>query len=482
MKIENLIKKLIKLPKETEWVEFKHNNSDPNEIGEYISAISNSAALTFKPSGYICWGISDLVHDLVGTNFDPFTQKVGNEELENWLLHHFAPKLHFSIHKEIVEGKSIVLFVISAASQSPIKFKNEAYIRIGSYKKKLKDHLEKEKLLWDIFSKKRFEDDTALTELEEADIFRMLDYPALFELLNQPLPDTKPGIIDRLLKENFIRKNITGKYEITNLGAILFARDFNEFSRLARKSVRVIVYNGTSRIETKREFNSSKGYAIGFDEVVKFIDSQVPQNEIIGAVYRKSLKMYPEIAIRELTANALIHQDLYVTGAGPMIEIFSDRIEITNPGKPLIDTLRFIDEPPRSRNDAIASFMRRINICEERGSGIDKVIFNVEAFQLPAPDFQVLGENTKAILYSLKLFKDMSKEERIRACYQHCCLQYVSNKEMTNNSLRERFNISEANYSMVSRVIAETLKSDLIKLKDADSKSKKFTKYIPFWL
>ena len=97
--------------------------------------------------------------------------------------------------------------------------------------------------------------------------------------------------------------------------------------------------------------------------------------------------------------------------------------------------MRFIDEPPQSRNEALTAFMRRINICEERGSGIDKVIFNVELFQLPAPDFIVTGPHTKAILYAQKPFKDMSRSERIRACYQHACLSYVSNKDMKNESL-----------------------------------------------
>lgn len=481
MNIEKLIRELVKLPHESEWVEFKQNNADPTEIGQYISAISNSAAIANKPTGFICWGVSDGSHEIVGTKFDPVTEKIGNEQLENWLLHQLNPRVHFSIHKELIDGKTVVLFQIAAASNAPVKFKNESFIRIGSYKKKLKDHLEKEKFLWDILSKKRYEEETALSDIEDDIVIHHLNYPALFELLAQPLPDNKKGIIDRLSKESFIKKNSSGSYDILNLGAILFAKDFNQFPRLARKAVRVVVYKGPSRIETEREFINYKGYAVCFGEVVDFINSQLPQNELIDTTFRRNIKMYPEIAIRELVANALIHQDLFVTGAGPMIEIFSDRIEITNPGKPLIDTLRFIDEPPRSRNDALAAFMRRINICEERGSGIDKVIFSVEAFQLPAPDFQVIGDNTKSILYSYKSFKEMSKEERIRACYQHCCLQYVSNKEMTNNSLRLRFNIAEENYSMVSRVISETARSGFIRQKDSENKSRKFAKYIPFW-
>src|SRR5260370_35045182 len=110
--------------------------------------------------------------------------------------------------------------------------------------------------------------------------------------------------------------------------------------------------------------------------------------------------MYPEKAIRELVANALIHQAFAVTGAGPMVEIFADRLEITNPGEPLVDTLRFIDTPPRSRNEVLAALMRRMKICEEGGTGIDKVIEAVEMYQLPAPDFQATLGSTKAMLFA----------------------------------------------------------------------------------
>ena len=191
--------------------------------------------------------------------------------------------------------------------------------------------------------------------------------------------------------------------------------------------------------------------------------------------------MYPEIAVRELVANAIIHQDFNIRGAGPMVEIFSDRIEITNPGEPLIDTLRFIDQPPRSRNETLAAFMRRINICEERGSGIDKVVFQVELYQLPAPDFLVVGENTKAVLYAQKEFAQMTRQDRIRACYQNACLCYVSNAQMNNESLRKRMGIEDRNYPMASRIIKETLEEGLIKIYDPSNKSKKLVKYVPFW-
>jgi ATP-dependent DNA helicase RecG len=163
------------------------------------------------------------------------------------------------------------------------------------------------------------------------------------------------------------------------------------------------------------------------------------------------------------------------------VEIFSDRVEIVNPGKPLIDTLRFIDEPPRSRNETLAGLMRRMNLCEERGSGIDKVIDSVEAFLLPAPDFRVTQDHTVAVLFGPRDLSAMTKLDRIRACYQPACLCHVTGKQMTNASLRKRLNIESKSYTVVSRIIQNTLEARLIKLYDPVSGSKKHAKYVPFW-
>ena len=294
--------------------------------------------------------------------------------------------------------------------------------------------------------------------------------------MKQPLPDNRTAILERLVKERVLMLAPDGTYDVCNVGGILFARNLQDFERLSRKALRVIIYRGDNRIETVREQMGGKGYAIGFEGAISFINDQLPQNEQIGQALRSEVLMYPEIAIRELIANALIHQDLNVTGAGPMVEIFSDRMEISNPGVPLIDTLRFIDEPPRSRNEILASLMRRMNICEERGSGIDKVIFHVEIFQLPAPDFRVAGDSTVAVLYGPRKFGQMYREERIRACYQHACLLYVSGKRMSNATLRKRMGIKDSNYPMASRIIRDAIEAKMIRpYSEGDSA------YVPFW-
>ena len=476
-----LFRELRALPEEAEWVEFKQNNFNPEEIGEYISALANSAVLCGKANAYIVWGIKDKTHETVGTTFKPRQLKKGNEEIENWILHLLNPKTHFHFFEFEDRGKRVVLLEIKCASHHPVQFQGQKYIRIGSYKKKLKDFPEKERELWRLLDKTPFEEQVAVSDITADEVLRFFDYPAYFDLLELPLPDNRDGILSRLNNDGMIEKNKGGQWDIMNLGAILFAKNLGDFKHLKRKSIRVIVYKDNSRIETLREQEGNKGYASGFEGLIGYINNLLPTNEIIGKALRKTVSMYPELAIRELVANAFIHQDFTMTGTGPMIEIFQDRMEITNPGKPLVETERFLDTPPKSRNENLASFLRRIGICEERGSGIDKVVFQTELYQLPAPVFEATPEHTRAILFAHKPFTKMDKKERIHACYLHVCLKYVNREYMTNASLRERFGVEAHNYPIVSKVIRDSLDAGAIRLYDSKAPPK-FKKYTPFWV
>ncbi len=483
-----LLVELLALPQETEWVEWKQDYADPEKIAEYLSALANSAALHGQETAYLIWGIEDGTRAIVGTAFKPRQAKKGNEELENWLMRSLHPQVNFKIHEWRHEGQPLVLFEIPRASHAPIRFGSEEFIRVGSLKKKLKEYPAKEAELWASFSKNPFEHGIAKPDLPGDEVLKLLDFGKCFDLLSIPLPTDQQGILNRMSQENLILPKPGGRFDVTNLGAILFAKNLNAFDRLSRKALRIIKYAGTGRTETEREWRdppSQMGYAGAFEPAISFINSQLPQNEPIGQAFRKEVRTYPEKAIRELVANALIHQDFMVTGAGPMVEIFTNRMEITNPGQPLVDTLRFIDTPPRSRNETLAALMRRMNICEEAGTGIDKVIEDIEAYQLPAPDFTAIGTmppgSTKATLFAARKLAEMDETDRIRACYQHACLCFVEGKKkMTNASLRERFGIEEKNAAKASRLIAEAVGAGRIKPADPEQ-GKRFASYLPFW-
>lgn len=476
----SLLQELRKLSSETEWVEFKHNNDDPEEIGEYLSALANGAALTGKAHAYLVWGVDNKTHEVIGTAFDPAKTRVGNEELESWLLRLLNPKINFRFYPIQAEGKPVVLLEIGAAFRHPVQFKNTEFIRVGSYKKKLKDFPEKERELWRVFDRIPFEREIAAENVTVEEILKLLDYPAYFDLLSLPLPEGRDGILAALAADEMIAAGKSGKWNITNLGAVLFAKRLADFRPLQRKAMRVVLYKGEGRVETVREQEGTKGYAAGFEGLIGFVTNLLPSNEVIGQALRKEVPMFPELAIRELVANAIIHQDFHLTGTAPMVEIFSNRMEITNPGLPLVKTDRFLDSPPKSRNEALASFMRRIGVCEERGSGVDKVVFQTEFYQLPAPLFETSDEHTRAVLFAHREFREMDKADRIRACYLHACLRYVQRDFMTNTTLRDRFGIEEKNSSMASRIIRDTIEAGLIRCHD-ETVGSKARKYLPWW-
>lgn len=207
----SILQELRTFPAETEWVEFKLNKHAPEEIGEYISALSNSAALLNKTNGYLVWGIDNETHNIVGTSFKPNLEKKGNEELENWLLRLLSPKIDFNFNSFEVAGKSIVMLEIKAACRHPVQFNGTEYIRVGSYKKKLKEFPEKERELWRIFDRVSFEEEIAAENVSAEGVLQLLNYPIYFEQLSLPLPDGRQSILEALKMDNFISRSKGGK-------------------------------------------------------------------------------------------------------------------------------------------------------------------------------------------------------------------------------------------------------------------------------
>ncbi len=476
----SLVDRLRALPGENEWVEFKANNAAPDEIGEYISCLANSAALSGQDTAFMIWGIQDDDHAVVGTLFRPTDSKVGNEDLRAWLVRLLDPNVDFSFHSVQIGDAPVVVLRVDAASKLPVTFKHKGYIRIGSYKKPLDQHADHQRRLWKVLDTYSFEDGTAAADLTVEHVVQLLDYPAFFALHKLPLPENRTSVIEALEASQLIRHNVEHQWQITNGGALLYARNLDDFNRLARKAPRVIHYDGTSRIKTKREQVGQRGYAAGFQGLVGYIADQLPNSEVIQDGLRMDQLQFPSLVIRELVANALIHQDLTMTGTGPMVEIFDDRIEVTNPGVPLRDPSRFIDLPPRSRNEALGAAMRQIGVAEERGSGWDKIAFELEFHQLPPARVEVHDAQTQVTIYAPKALAQMDKPERILAVYQHACLRWVSNLPTNNASVRVRLGISDRNKAQASRIIKEAVDDGAIVPYDP-TVGPRSLRYVPSW-
>ena len=158
---KKLLRELQNLPTENEWVEFKENKGAPEDIGQYISALANTARIKAQPFGYMVWGIDDQTHRIVGTSFIPTKAKKGNEQLENWLVRLLTPRLDIRFYDLTVEEKQVVILEIPAALHTPVRFEGQKFIRVGSLTKKLKDYPEKERELWSILTASNFEQGTA---------------------------------------------------------------------------------------------------------------------------------------------------------------------------------------------------------------------------------------------------------------------------------------------------------------------------------
>ncbi len=479
--MRSTIDDLRRLPSETHWLEFKQNNANPNMIGKLISALSNSAQLFDQHFAYVIWGIRNTDHEVVGTAFAPDRQIQKGQPLELWLSQRLQPDIAFTFESVNYQGMNVVLLRIPAASNAPVEFDRTAYIRIGSATPRLSDYPDRQRELWGKLQSHAWETGFALQFSGSDTILEKLDYVSYFDFTGQPLPENRDGILNKLVADRLVYQDIGGRWAITNLGAILFAKRLEDFPiSIARKAIRFVVYAGDSRADTVTQRKDiQRGYAVGLGELADHIGNLLPQNEQINGVFREEILLYPSIAIRELVANALIHQDMTVSGSGPSVELFQHRLEITNPGLPLVSPDRFIDMPPRSRNAELARLMRRMGLCEEQGTGIDKVITAIELHRLPPPDFRAEGGAVRVKLFAPRRFAEMTTEERSRACYQHACIKYIGGERMKNSTLCRRFGIDSRNASQASMVIREALDAGLIK--QADSSHPR-AGYVPFWV
>jgi ATP-dependent DNA helicase RecG len=465
------LEKWLLAPAETEQLEFKEAKQqyDTTKLLRYCVALANEGG------GYFVLGVTNKPpRTVVGT------QALSSVDSLNSIKAFIVEKLRFRV--EVTElnhsnGRVLVFEIPTRPVGQAFTFEGAYLMRAGEDLLPMTPDMLKR-----IFAEDRQDwfSQPARSDASNDDVIASIDTQAYFDLLGIPYPTNQNAVIKRLQDRDLIKGTSQG-WIITNLAAILLAKKLDAFSAaLARKAPRVVLYEGINKLQTRDDRAGNRGYAVGFEGLVDFIHSAAPQNRFIEEVVREEVKMFPRQALRELIANALVHQDFTATGASVTIEMYSDRVEISNPGIPPIQVERFIDEY-RSRNEQLADFMRRFGICEEKGSGIDKVVNAAEVYQLPAPDFRVGETRTTAILFTYQDFSDMGKSDRVRACYQHCCLQYVSNQRMSNKSLRERFGFDESKNVLISQVIGATKELGLIKADASTSTSTRYASYLPFW-
>ena len=471
-----LLETLRALPRETDWLEFKVSNFDPDSTGQYISGLANSAMLDGQKHAYMVWGIEDISHKIVGTTVRLAEQKKGSEDFLLFLAKYLRPKIIVHHKAFNVEGKHVEMLVIEPAYIQPVSFQGREYVRVSSSLKPLPDFPEKLKVLWSIASSYSFEDSVLSYHMTADEILETFSVVKFLEILSVE-NRRKANIFDNLIARKLIKDNKQGGFEISLLLAMCCAKNLDDFPQLRHRGPRVVVYNDKTKMKSDDDTPGSRGYIIGFEALLAHIMSRIPSEEKLHHGKRVRVYEIPRDAVREFLANAIVHQDFGQPGR-PLVEIYSDRIRFINPGIPLIEVERFIDAPPTARNQNFVHLMRHAGYCEDRGSGVDRAIREIENAALPPPLFAKVEGSTSVTAFMTKHFADMTPEDRVRACFQHAQLLHEQNGSMSNGSLRARFGLKDTQMSQVSNVIRDAINAGKIKPLN-EGQAPKFARYIP---
>ena len=274
-------------PTETQNLEFKEAKEqyDTSKLCKYCVAIANEGG------GHLLLGVTDkLPRSVIGSQ--AFTNIMDiTEKLFQWL------GFRIDVEEVMHTNGRVIIFSI------PSRPKGTAYQYKGAYLMRSGEELVpmSEDFLRRIFAEgtPSWLEQPARSKILAQDVIQLLDTQMYFDLLKFPYPSEQKGVIERLVSENLISDHFDGTFTIANIGAILLAKNLNDFPTIKRKAARVIVYKGESKLETVSDLQGEKGYAVGFIGLVKYVMDKLPQNEIIEDAIRKSIKLVPEVRSEE---------------------------------------------------------------------------------------------------------------------------------------------------------------------------------------
>lgn len=388
----NLLNHLRALPDETPWVEFKQNRYEPQELGEYLSALANSACLESEPRGFLVFGIQDATHDIVGTRFNPERAKAkGNQALLMWLHSGLRPNVGFDCDVLETENGPVVLFSVGAAIDQPVRFLGIAWVRIGSNKTKLDNHSELERRIW--LSRT---DWSALicdsAELEDLD-------PRAITKARQEYAKKSPHQAsdvkgwDDLTFLNKARITIRGK--ITNAALVLLGR--REAAGLLSPAVAQITWVLRDEKNQEQDYKHFEPpFLLAVDELAARIRNLTVRAMPGGTLFPVELSQYDPWVLREALHNCIAHQD-YTRGARINVIEFPDRLLFKNVGSFLPGTVEdvvFQDSPPAIyRNPFLAGAMVHLNMIDTQGGGIKRMFFTQAGRYFPLPDYDLSYSN-----------------------------------------------------------------------------------------
>lgn len=473
--IQLLEKSLSATPQELNELDWKASTSLAERMGRHLSAFAN-----YGGGGFLVYGIDDdgTVTGLTKEQNDIFASRIGN-----WARDLTNPEVRTQIFSFEFRGKNLLGIYVEEAFDKPVHKKggtlNDSYLRAGGQSR----IMTREEIRHSMMTSRnqRFEEMPA--SLSQSVISNLSDYFDFSEFLKRTHvenPDTQRFNEHLFAHKLFAR--VDQNYIPTNLAVLSCARKLSELPSYERFAVRVTEYSDTTKMHAKRDQTFQAGISLSLDLIVNHLISILPHSETIHDATKLKTSIIPPIAIRELVINSVMHRDLTKTNSFITIEVFSDRIEITNPGGllPDISVDRLIDHPSVCRNEVLSDFLRKLGLAEERGSGVDNALSAIELWGLPPVIFESERDYFKAIILMPRKYNEMTKDERITAAYQHACLNKIIGKKTTNSTLRTRFKFSTDETTKVGRLINDAVDAKKIKLANPDA-SRRDYHYLPYW-
>ncbi len=397
--LQKKLGELLALPAETEWVEFKRNNDKPDEIGEYLSAIANGAALHGKQTGYIVWGIKDGAHEVIGTSFVPKRAKVGNEALENWLLRLLNPRIDFTIHEFKYGEFPVVLFEVQAANSTPVRFSGEAFIRVGSYKKKLKDFPEKERKLWQMLSSTHEDWSAQIVEAASLDDLdsTALQFARAQYRIKHPQRADEMDSWDDVTFLNKAKVCIGGK--VTHAALVLLGKEESAHLLAPAAAQLTWVLRNEARVDQDYE-HFGLPLILSSDRILKKVRNLTIRHLPSRTLFPHEVSQYDPWVMRETLHNCIAHQDYTLRGRTSLVET-PDSLLFTNMGTFIPGTVEDMirsDAPPAVyRNKFLADGMVNLNMIDTIGSGIKKMFMAQRLRNFPMPDFDLSKTNEVSV-------------------------------------------------------------------------------------
>lgn len=309
MNLEEIVLDLINRQYEEERFEFKLDWFQPRQLGEYISALSNSATMLGREYAYFIWGIDDLTREIVGTTFN-YYQSYNDEPYQNFLIRNLKPSISIEFKEIFINDKRIVVLIIPASKIAPTSFFNERYLRVASSKINLSSYPLREALLWQALSLGAPSMINTPSPKQDLTFNKFLNYLNIHNIK-----------YNENYKENFSLYTSDHKYNV--LAA--FLSDNGDIP------LRIAHFEGkdkTSKLLSIKEFGLTSlidviDRIITYSESINIIKSTMKENR----KYREDITLFNQDAFNEAIKNAIIHNNWNYL-ASPMITFYSDRVEI----------------------------------------------------------------------------------------------------------------------------------------------------------